>query len=239
MKRSDERILTTHVGSIMRPQAMLSLANSDDRAAQGLPQEYARVLRVAVAEVVKAQAAAGVDIVNDGEFGKSSWANYVLERVSGFERRPGEKAPLDWLGSDRDRFPEVVAERVQAHAGHDLEIRLHQRDRLQPWRPSAATSTICKRRWQRPRAAEGFITAVAPASGVFNATNEFYASEREYMFALAEALREEYLQLPGRVDRAGGRCRARQHVRLPGEAEPADVSQMGRAAHRGSQPRAA
>ena len=86
MQRSQDRILTTHVGSIVRPQAMLDLASFRSGPPQD-PVHYAEVLRESVRDVVRRQIAAGIDIVNDGEYGKSSWANYVLERISGFEAR--------------------------------------------------------------------------------------------------------------------------------------------------------
>ncbi|MGC1235426.1 MAG: hypothetical protein WA838_12265, partial [Xanthobacteraceae bacterium] len=93
MKRSTDRILTTHVGSLIRPaplqeflrakQAGKSYDKSYDQAA------YETCLKSSVAEVVRKQAEVGVDVVSDGEFGKSiSWSQYVLERLSGFERRP-------------------------------------------------------------------------------------------------------------------------------------------------------
>src|SRR5262245_37683504 len=102
MKRSEDRLLTTHVGSIPRPRAMLDMAS----ALTGPPKDpaaYAELVRSLVADIVKRQAAAGIDIINDGEYGKSSWANYVLERVTGFETRAGEQAPMVWLGRDRER----------------------------------------------------------------------------------------------------------------------------------------
>ena len=97
MKRSEQRILTTHVGSIPRPEAMLELAG----AVKGPPEDpeaYAELLRASVADVVKRQAAVGLDIVNDGEYGKESWANYIIRRLSGFEVRGDQLRPLDWLG---------------------------------------------------------------------------------------------------------------------------------------------
>src|SRR5437660_10602644 len=108
MKRSEDRILTTHVGSIVRPQALL------DRVAAArhdptLEDLYENELRESVANVVAMQAHAGLDIVNDGEFGKSSWSNYVLGRLSGFEPRPDSIAPATWLGRDRFRFAEFMA----------------------------------------------------------------------------------------------------------------------------------
>src|ERR1700751_652783 len=107
MKRSDDRILTTHVGSIIRPESLLALVNQKSAATQG-SETYQATLHDAVADVVRKQVAAGIDIVNDGEYGKSSWANYVLERIKGFQARPGKPTPLDWIGRDLERFPEVV-----------------------------------------------------------------------------------------------------------------------------------
>ena len=101
MRRSEHRILTTHVGSLIRPKALLERR---DRAAGNAEQD----LTQAVADIVARQAAAGIDIVNDGEFGKSGWANYVLERVTGFEPRPDTLLPAVWLGRDRIRFADFM-----------------------------------------------------------------------------------------------------------------------------------
>jgi len=194
MQRSQDRILTTHVGSIVRPQAMLDLASFRSGPPKD-PVAYEKVVREAVFEVVRRQVAAGIDIVNDGEYGKSSWANYVLERISGFETRPGKPSPLVWLGRDRERFPELVEKEFGSTPGsfmsyvctHPIEYRRFadiQRDAANLKAAIAGTG-----------ATEGFITVVAPASAVFNGVNEFYGNEREYIFALAEALRQEYLQV--------------------------------------------
>jgi 5-methyltetrahydropteroyltriglutamate--homocysteine methyltransferase len=193
MKRSDERILTTHVGSIMRPQAMLTLAN------QGIgppkdPARYARVLRDSVAEVVRSQAAAGIDSVNDGEYGKSSWANYVLERMTGFQRRMSEAAPMDWLGRDRERFPEVIAEEFRHMQGTIAKYVCTEPIRYDPAAVRRDIANL-KAALTDAKLNEAFLTAVAPASAVFNGVNECYSSEREYIFALAEALREEYMEI--------------------------------------------
>jgi len=106
MKRSEDRILTTHVGSLIRPKALLDAAKDGDPSHR---PAYEGLLRNAVAEVVAQQAKAGIDVVNDGEFGKSGWANYSLERMSGFERRPDKLYPAVWLGRDRIRFAEFMA----------------------------------------------------------------------------------------------------------------------------------
>jgi 5-methyltetrahydropteroyltriglutamate--homocysteine methyltransferase len=94
VNRSDQRILTTHTGSLIRPPELLDLAqrardgNESDQAA------YAQRLREAVSEVVRKQREVGIDVVSDGEFGKSSWAAYILERLTGFEIRPDQLMPL-------------------------------------------------------------------------------------------------------------------------------------------------
>jgi 5-methyltetrahydropteroyltriglutamate--homocysteine methyltransferase len=181
MKRSDERILTTHTGSLPRPAQLLE---------QSPGPAYDELLRASVAEIVRQQLDAGLDIVNDGEFGKSSWAAYVLERISGFEVREDELIPLHWLGRDRERFPEFfAAEMPSALTGSPTEVcvapityqgsELIQRD-------------VRNLADALPAGREAFCTAVAPASTGYNGINEYYPSEREYVFAIADALKEEY-----------------------------------------------
>jgi 5-methyltetrahydropteroyltriglutamate--homocysteine methyltransferase len=194
MKRSEQRILTTHVGSLVRPKELLELA-SENTGPPRDPQLYQERLRVAIAAVVKKQADVGLDIVNDGEYGKSSWANYVLERMSGFEQRPAKQASRDWLGRDRERFPEVIAQEFgHVSSGSATQActapitysnRADIRREIELFK--AALTSV--------KVEDAFLTAVAPASAVFNATNEYYGSEREYIFALADALRQEYLEI--------------------------------------------
>src|SRR6188768_779571 len=109
MKRSVDRILTTHVGSLIRPAALRELGAAAAKDGGEAAARYPAELRAATADVVRRQVEAGVDIVNDGEFGKSSWANYVLDRMTGFEFRPDSIYPPVWLGRDRERFAEFMA----------------------------------------------------------------------------------------------------------------------------------
>ena len=194
MQRSQERILTTHVGSIMRPKAMLDLASFRSGPPQD-PAHYAQVLRESVDDVVRRQVAAGVDIVNDGEYGKSSWANYVLERIKGFESRPGKPTPLDWIGRDRERFPEVVEKELGMTPTSIVAYVCNSPIEYHKYADVRRDAANLKAALQKTPATEGFLTAVAPASAVFNGVNEFYPSERDYIFALADALRQEYLQI--------------------------------------------
>src|ERR671917_512654 len=112
MQRSTDRILTTHVGSIIRPSALQEFLRAKQSGKTYDETAYQACLRESVAEVVRRQAEAGVDVVSDGEFGKSiSWAQYALERLSGFERRPVKPGANPFArGADRTRFAEFYAE---------------------------------------------------------------------------------------------------------------------------------
>ncbi|HLB43954.1 MAG TPA: cobalamin-independent methionine synthase II family protein [Candidatus Limnocylindrales bacterium] len=194
MRRSDDRILTTHVGSLVRPADLLELA----AAASDSPRQHERyldALQQATAAVVARQAQAGLDIVNDGEYGKSSWANYVLDRLTGFEPRPDTRFEAVWLGRDRFRFRDFMEAEFPRGAigapGHacvgPIRYRGHESVRRNIRHLTAAL--------QAAGIAEGFLTAVAPASTGYDTSNEYYADERDYVFAVAEALREEYLEI--------------------------------------------
>src|SRR4249919_4181326 len=106
MKRSTERILTTHVGSLIRPQALREFLRAKQGGKPYDVKAYQKCLSDSVADVVREQAGAGIDVVSDGEFGKSiSWAQYALERLSGFERRPIAPTANPFArGGDRERF---------------------------------------------------------------------------------------------------------------------------------------
>jgi 5-methyltetrahydropteroyltriglutamate--homocysteine methyltransferase len=110
MKRSTGRILTTHVGSLIRPQALQQFLRAMQAGEPVDQAAYQSCLTSSVAEVVRRQAAAGIDVISDGEFGKSiSWSQYALERLSGFERRPVKPSANPFTrGADRERFPEVL-----------------------------------------------------------------------------------------------------------------------------------
>jgi 5-methyltetrahydropteroyltriglutamate--homocysteine methyltransferase len=191
MKRSENRILTTHVGSIVRPQHLRDLAAAAGESAEN-KQRYEQALRESVAEIVKMQAKAGIDIVNDGEFGKSSWSNYILERITGFEHRPEQLRPVYWLGRDRDRFPEVMAaEFPWMSNGVPTEAcvgPIKYRDHISIDRDIANLKAALR----AVNVEEAFLPVVAPASSAYDGVNEYYPTEKEYVYAIADALREEY-----------------------------------------------
>lgn len=185
MKRSENRILTTHVGSLIRSKAALEASKKHN--AQQLAQE--------IEDVVAHQAKAGIDIVNDGEFGKSGWANYILERMSGFEPRPNKLYEAVWLGRDRIRFAEFMKDQFPRGAvgspGHacvgEIVYNGYEDVRRNLADLKAAAAKV--------KVEDVFFTAVAPASVGYDAENEYYKSEEDYVFAIAKALREEYLEV--------------------------------------------
>jgi 5-methyltetrahydropteroyltriglutamate--homocysteine methyltransferase len=170
---------------------------------------YCDALRRATADVVAGQLAAGIDIVNDGEFGKPSWSNYILDRLSGFESRQQPLFEAVWLGRDRVRFREFMKVNYPrgavsspgrlcvapiTYTGHQ-EIRRNIADLKAALDAAGVTVAEFDHRAPLSGAPEAFLTAVAPASTGYEAGNEYYASDRDYVFAIADALREEYLEI--------------------------------------------
>jgi 5-methyltetrahydropteroyltriglutamate--homocysteine methyltransferase len=191
MKRSEHRILTTHVGSLIRPPELRDLAAGAGQDPQAAGRYQTR-LRELVAEVVRQQARVGVDIVSDGEYGKQSWSNYILKRISGFEIRPDQKRGLPWLGRDRERFREMIEQELPRFAGgvptEACVAPIAYSDR----EPISRNIENFRAALSAVSVEEGFLTAVAPASTAYDGINEYYSSENEYIYAIAEALREEY-----------------------------------------------
>jgi 5-methyltetrahydropteroyltriglutamate--homocysteine methyltransferase len=194
MRHSDTRILTTHVGSIVRSPDLLRLA-ADARDKPDERPRYAAALTRATADIVARQQEAGLDIVNDGEYGKSSWSNYVLDRMTGFEPRPDTLFEAVWLGRDRTRFSEFMKAEFPRGAvgspGHACVGPI----RYQGVESIRRNISDLKTALEGNGVEEGFLTSVAPASTGYDTVNEYYEDEREYVFAIAEALREEYLEI--------------------------------------------
>src|SRR5262245_43846514 len=201
--RSTGRILTTHVGSLVRPAQLVAFLKKQQNHEPYDPAAYEQCLRRAVAEVVEGQAKVGIDIVSDGEFGKSiSWSRYVLERISGFEERADDTAGFRpaIAGKDRKDFADFYDEyeAAQGFAGMGKDAA-----QLGTWVITAPIRYIGRQALQRDIAnlkaamkeagvQHGFLPVVAPASVVPARKDEHYRSEEEALFAIADALREEY-----------------------------------------------
>jgi len=199
MRRSEERILSTHVGSLIRPDPLLPFIRAKQSAQPYDERAYAACLADSVKEIVKRQKSAGIDVPSDGEFGKSiSWSQYALERLSGFERRPLASKSSVARGADRARFAEFYAELDAAsgppatalasvgeavcvgpirYTGHG-EV---QRD-IANFKAALAAAGV----------AEGFLPVAAPASVIPDRKNEHYRSDEEMLDAIAQAMRDEY-----------------------------------------------
>ena len=190
MKRSEHRILTTHVGSLVRPKELRELAPAGEEPKD--LERYNAVLCRETLDVVRKQAEVGIDIVSDGEYGKYSWSTYVLKRISGFEIRPEQKRPYYWLGRDRERFAEAISQDLpRLKTGTVTEacvgpIRYQDRSGI-----DRAISNF-KAALAEVKVEEAFLTAVAPASTAYDGVNEYYANEHDYVYAISDALREEY-----------------------------------------------
>jgi 5-methyltetrahydropteroyltriglutamate--homocysteine methyltransferase len=196
MKRSSNRILTTHVGSLIRPPALQDLLRLKQAGKPYDTQAYEKCLSESVAGVVREQAQTGIDVPSDGEFGKSiSWSQYALERLSGFERRPikHDAANPFKRGADRERFAECYAE-------------LDAREGVATTTEAICTGPIAytgQAELQRDidnfkavlkdvKVEEAFLPVAAPASVIPDRKNEFYKNDEDLQAAIAAAMRTEY-----------------------------------------------
>jgi 5-methyltetrahydropteroyltriglutamate--homocysteine methyltransferase len=200
MRRSSERVLTTHVGSLIRPQSLLPLIGAKQSGQPYDRELYWKRLAESVTEVVRQQAAAGIDVPSDGEFGKSiSWSQYALERLSGFERRPVAPAASRFArGADRTRFAEFYAE-LDAASGPPATAGASVGEAVcvAPIRYTGQAEVQrdianFKAALARAGVAEGFLPVAAPASVIPDRRNEHYASDEEMLEAIADAMRAEY-----------------------------------------------
>src|ERR1700677_3264136 len=117
MQRSSERILTTHVGSLARPHDLLEMMREKEHGRPYDPQRFAELAREAVSDVVRRQAAAGLDVVTDGEQCKVSFLTYVKERLAGFDQVEGETLlPPSWQ-REIDDFPEYYRGYLSKYSG--------------------------------------------------------------------------------------------------------------------------
>jgi 5-methyltetrahydropteroyltriglutamate--homocysteine methyltransferase len=191
MKRSSERILTTHIGSLPRPKDLWAIIDAKDR---NQPYDHhaldARV-KTAVAEIVRKQAEAGIDIPSDGEQSKSSFTNYVKERLSGLEginQTPYAGPPpafQEYAEWQRSRGPNLAA----------LLGTLPLNVGPLGWKNKAEVDTDIanfKSALDGLSFEEAFLPAVAVGQVLFMVPTAHYASEKEYAYALADVLKEEY-----------------------------------------------
>ncbi len=230
MKRSIERILTTHVGSLPRAADLLELLQARE---QGRPFDaavYEGRVTGAVAEVVRRQADAGIDIVADGEMGRFGFIPYVNERLAGLEPRRGAAGEGNWSKSrEYLAFPEYYqwATQMPGTAGKAPPTRWVCTGPLVYRGHSALQRDIdnLKAALDAVNCEEAFMPAISPTNLANWNSNEHYKTDEEFRVALADALHEEYraivdagliLQSTTRNWRATGRCTRRSTWRSAG-----------------------
>jgi 5-methyltetrahydropteroyltriglutamate--homocysteine methyltransferase len=195
MKRSVDRILTTHVGSLIRPPQLQEFLRAKQAGKPYDKAAYDACLKQAVAEVVRHQAEVGVDVVSDGEFGKSiSWSQYVLERLSGFERRPIKPGANPFTrGVDREKFAEFYAE-LDAREGVATTVEAICVGPIAYTGQAELQRDIdnFKSALKGVDVREAFLPVAAPASVIPDRRNEYYKSDEELIRAIGAAMRTEY-----------------------------------------------
>jgi 5-methyltetrahydropteroyltriglutamate--homocysteine methyltransferase len=195
MKRSTDRILTTHVGSLARPSGQLEFLFAKERGESYDVEQFEASTRQAVDDIVAGQVQAGIDIVCDGEQGKSSFLTYITERLAGFS--PCETRSEDlWVDSrETIAFPEFYEAHRKAREG--LVAKAVKLSCTAPI--EYVGQEILQREIANVKAAaekhgveETFMTAVSPSDVEGQQANEFYESDEAYLYAIADAMQQEY-----------------------------------------------
>jgi len=197
MKHSTERILTTHVGSLPRPPDLLEMIQAKEQGRPIDAEAFAARVKSAVAEAVRKQAEAGIDIAADGEMGRFGFIPYVNERLTGLEARSNPRSEGTWARSrEHLAFPEYYAwaaqmpgaaggaQRTQWVCTGPIAYKGQQALKRDIDNLKAALAQV--------RHEEAFMPAVSPAQLAGWNRNEYYKTEEEFRIAIADALREEY-----------------------------------------------
>jgi len=196
MLHSTERILVTHTGSLPRPPELIEAMMAEDRGKAVEPSEYEEKLERAVNGIVLKQTELGVDVVDDGELSKRGFAVYAHQRLDGLT--PSGKARVSpWANSrESQAFPEFYAPAYKTPSGKPTASNMQMvctgpigykgQTRL------AQDLRNLKGAVEANHVREAFVPAISPCDVAGNQLNEFYATENEFLYAIAEALRVEY-----------------------------------------------
>lgn len=207
---SRDRILTTHVGSLIRPPGLVELL-ARQNAGETIPAgTIDACIDRGVHEVVREQLQVGIDIVSDGEFGKPiSWSQYITTRLAGLElRADAQPEDLQWIFNSKDRrdfadfYAEYEGERGVAGMGRQATAGTTRRMAVVAplaYKPEPVRADIArlKSALAESGAERGFLPVVAPVSAVATLANLHYKGYEEFMFGVAEALASEYREIVG------------------------------------------
>lgn len=189
MKQSTERILTTHVGSMPRPQYVVDQLFAQDKDEGYDPVEFDKVMTQAVAEVAKKQVDAGVDVISDGEMSKISYATYIRHRFTGFEIDEVPRA----TPKDLDDFP-AFKQRLAQQGGTPKYHRPVVRGeiKIKDLTPLEKDIANLKAAAEAAGATEAFMNSASPGVVAVFQPNEYYKNDEDYIQALAEVMKVEY-----------------------------------------------
>jgi len=188
MQRSQDRFLTTHTGSLPRPDDLIRMMYAKEEGVPVEPQALAARVKAAVAEVVKKQADSGVDLINDGEMSKPSYATYIKDRLDGFGGTGNT-----FIYQDIHEFPRLE-KKVFGDPGRSrrktpaCNAPISVRDKVAPQTDAdnleAALAGV--------KAVGGFMSAASPGVVSLFFRNDYYKDFETYIYAIADAMRHEY-----------------------------------------------
>jgi len=194
MRFSSDRILTTHAGALPMPPDLREMHHARLTGKSVDPSVFARRVRDAVAESIQKQISCGIDIINDGEVGKSNFSRYARDRLSGFierEVRPGEQASTIYA-RDLNEFGDYFAAR-SSHRGDNLKrVFCHAPLKYIGQEPLKAEIDDFKAGLDGQRYEEAFLPAIAPGTIEHWMKNDYYPDDETYLVAIADAMHEEY-----------------------------------------------
>lgn len=187
MKRSTDHILTTHTGSLPRTAKVVELLLAEQERPGTRKGELKAAVRLATGDVVAKQVECGIDVINDGEQGRTDYTVHVLDRLSGFE---GESTPP--LGTGEPEFPELA--QLLTHFASPFQHRPACTGNVawKDWGAAQADIDLSRDVMKGTRAAELFMTSPSPGQIARYLKNRHYASEEAYVYALAEVMKREY-----------------------------------------------
>jgi 5-methyltetrahydropteroyltriglutamate--homocysteine methyltransferase len=188
MKRSTERFLTTHTGSLPRPEDLIRMMYAKEEGVPVDPKALAARVREAVAEVVTKQAEAGVDLINDGELSKPSYATYIKDRLNGFGGTGNT-----FVYQDLAEYP-ALARKVFGDPGRSRRKTPACNAPISVRDPQAVRDDVdnLKAALANVKHAEGFMSAASPGVVSLFFRNDHYKDFETYIYAIADAMRDEY-----------------------------------------------
>jgi 5-methyltetrahydropteroyltriglutamate--homocysteine methyltransferase len=187
MKRSTDRILTTHTGSLPRATKVIELLLAERQNRGARKAELNAAVGDAIAHVVQKQIESGIDVINDGEQGRTDYTVHVMRRLTGFD---GPSSPP--LGTGDDEFPELAALLKQFASPFQHRPACSGPVAWKDWPAAQADIDLARQAMQSVKAEDIFMTSPSPGQIARYLKNSYYKSDEDYIFALADVMRRDY-----------------------------------------------